>query len=128
MADFECTNKAMALTALDTIAASMKGTQREAVLAVKAWVQENVPNPLSAETIQKLKDVFEYETEGERLGREWYNRGSQKLETGEWVNSEPADGAEWKCVWNAKNKCWKPPFPPPLIQGREPDKSPSRAQ
>jgi hypothetical protein len=34
----------MALTVLDTIAVSMEGTRREAVLAVKSWVDENVPD------------------------------------------------------------------------------------
>jgi hypothetical protein len=44
MAGMSCKDRAMALTVLDTIAASMTGTQREAVLAVKSWIEENVPD------------------------------------------------------------------------------------
>jgi hypothetical protein len=44
MAGIICQNKVMALTVLDTIAANMTGTQREAVLAVKSWIEENVPD------------------------------------------------------------------------------------
>jgi hypothetical protein len=116
MADFECKSVAMALTALNTIAAELKGTQQAAILAVKAWIQENVPKEFPSE---ELKKIFEYVTEGERKGREWYERGSRKV-NGEWVSTEPEEGAEWTCVWNAKNKQWQPPYPPPLTMGGEP--------
>lgn len=111
--DFECTSKAMALTALDTIAASMKGAQREAVLAVKAWVRENTSDGLTGEVREKLESIFNAETEGQRKGREWYQRGSRKI-GGEWVTPDPEDGAEWSCVWNAKAKRWEPPCMLPL--------------
>jgi hypothetical protein len=102
--DFECKSKAMALNCLDAIAENLRGRQKAALYAVKGWLAENVPNPLSPETLQKLKDVFESETEGERLGREWYARGRRKLANGEWASSEPENGAEWRCVWNSKTK------------------------
>jgi hypothetical protein len=116
MADFECKNVGMAITALDTIAASMEGTQRAAVLAVKTWVQKNAPAKLSCETREKLLSIFNAETEGQRKAREWYNRGSRTV-GGELVSTEPEGGAEWTCVWNAKTKRWEPPYPPPLISG-----------
>ena len=40
MTDFECKNMDMALTALDTIAAGMKGARQAALLAVKTWVHK----------------------------------------------------------------------------------------
>jgi hypothetical protein len=111
MADFECKSRDMALVALDTIATSMNGTQRLAVLAVKEWVQENTtPRYIQEE----LLSILNAETEGQRKAREWWNRGSQKAD-GEWVTPEPEDGAEWICVWKAETKRWEPPFPPPLI-------------
>jgi hypothetical protein len=114
MNDFECKSKAMALNCLGAIAESSRGKQQKALLAVKTWLTENVPAPFGPETLQKLRDVFESETEAERLGREWWDRGSRKV-NGEWVSTEPENGAEWKCVWNAKIKRWEPPCPPPLI-------------
>jgi hypothetical protein len=114
MTDILCKSRAIALTALDTIATSMKGTQQAAVLAVKAWVQENVMTGLSQEELDK---IFCTETEGQRKAREWRDRGSRKVND-EWVSTEPEDGTEWKCVWNGKTKRWEPPFPPPLIQKR----------
>jgi hypothetical protein len=56
---FECTNRAMALTALDTIAAgSMKGPQRDAVMAVKAWVQENTSTGLTDEVEEAIRKAL----------------------------------------------------------------------
>jgi hypothetical protein len=113
MADFECKSRDMALTVLDTIAASMKGTQRQAVLAVKDWVRENTTTGYTQEELLRIFTSHP-ETEGQRKAREWWDRGSRKV-GGEWVTPEPEDGAEWTCVWNAETKRWEPPFPPPLI-------------
>ena len=116
---FECTSKAIALSALDAIAASMKGAQRDAVLAVKVWIQENVRQETSPdEVMQRAWEILGKESEGERKGREWNERGTRKI-NGEWVSSEPEDGAEWKCVWNAKTKRWEPPYPLPIVEGRK---------
>jgi hypothetical protein len=89
---------------------------RAALLAVNAWIQENVPKEIPREDLGK---IFTSETEGQRTGREWYERGSRKV-NGEWVSTEPEEGAERACVWNSKNKQWQPPYPPPLIMGGEP--------
>jgi hypothetical protein len=116
MADFECKSIATALSALNAIAAELKGTQRAAILAVNAWIQENVPKEIPREELGK---IFTSETEGQRTGREWYERGSRKV-GGEWVSAEPEEGAERACVWNSKNKQWQPPCPPPPVMGGEP--------
>jgi hypothetical protein len=117
MTNFDCKNRDMALTALDTIATSMQGTQQAAILAVKSWVQKNMPVVSSQEELNK---IFYAKTEPQRKGEAWRNRGSQKV-NGEWVSTEPEDGAEWTCVWNAKTKRWEPPFPPPLIMRKGED-------
>jgi hypothetical protein len=65
MGNFKCKDKGMALAVLSTVAESMKGTQREAILAVKSWLMESVPAPLGPETLQKLSDIFEGKDEGE---------------------------------------------------------------
>jgi hypothetical protein len=41
MADFECTNRAMSLSALETIANSLEGMKKTALLAVREWVLQN---------------------------------------------------------------------------------------
>jgi hypothetical protein len=38
---FECTNKAMALSALETIADGLEGMKKTALLAVREWVFQN---------------------------------------------------------------------------------------
>jgi hypothetical protein len=40
MANIICKKKSAALNTLDTIVTSMKGLQREAVLAVRSWIDE----------------------------------------------------------------------------------------
>jgi hypothetical protein len=114
MNDFECKSKAMAINCLTAIAECSRNKQQKALLAVKSWLAESIPDPLNSETLQKMRDIFASETEAERLGREWWDRGSRKVD-GEFVSSEPENGAEWKCVWNAKIKRWEPPYSPPLI-------------
>jgi hypothetical protein len=116
MADFECKNRGTALAALDAIAAELNGTRQAALTAVKAWIRENVSSDIPREELEK---IFTRETEGRRKGREWWERGSRKV-NGAWASSEPEDGAERTCVWNAKNKHWQPPSPPPLATGGGP--------
>ena len=77
-------------------------------------MQENVGNGLTDEVQKKLEQAFTSETEGHRKGREWWDRGSRKVND-KFIPTEPEDGAEWVCIWNAKHKCWEPPYPPPLV-------------
>jgi hypothetical protein len=115
MSELTCKSREAALATLGTIAESLpSGTQRQALAAVAEWIRDTVSSESAEERDKILRDIFFSETEGERLGREWWNRGSRKLQSGEWANTEPADGALWKCRWNAKTKQWEPPFPPPL--------------
>jgi hypothetical protein len=116
MADFECKSKATALAALDAIAAELGGAQQAALEAVKAWIRESAPDEADREELRK---IFEHETEGRRKGREWFDRESQKV-NGDRASAEPEEGAEWTCTWNAKNKQWRPPYPPPLVMEGEP--------
>jgi hypothetical protein len=41
MADFECTSRAIALSALETTANSLEGMKKTALLAVRKWVLQN---------------------------------------------------------------------------------------
>lgn len=55
----ECKSKGAALTALETIAESLQGIQREALLAVKSWIQKNVTDGyITQETLDKLDKIF----------------------------------------------------------------------
>jgi hypothetical protein len=108
----------MALTALDTIAANMEGTQRAAVLAVRKWVDENVPSEPDQETRERLKRIFEG-SEWEQKGRAWLDQETSdpayKGSTEGYLHHkhhemihEPEDGAELDCFWNAEYKAWEP--------------------
>ena len=57
MTDFECTNRAMALSALETIASSMDGMKKTALLAVREWVsQTTIEIPDTYEELVRLVD------------------------------------------------------------------------
>jgi hypothetical protein len=118
MANFECKNRAMALTALDAIASSLQGAQQAAVLAVKVWVEANAPPEPDRETWERLKRIFEG-NEWEQKGRAWLDQetsdptyegsteGDLHHKHHEMIY-EPEDGAELDCFWNAKYKAWEP--------------------
>ena len=63
------------------------------------------------ETEDRIKKSFEGD-EHDRLGREWYNRGSQLI-NGELIPSEPAHGARVYCLWNSETERWEPECTPP---------------
>jgi hypothetical protein len=118
MADFECKSRTMALTVLDTIAANMKGPQRTALIAVKAWVEDHIRPEPDRETREALLRIFEG-SEWEQKGRAWLDRemsdpaykGSAEgnlLHKHHEMIHEPEDGAELNCFWNAKYKAWEP--------------------
>ena len=106
----ECKTKGVALTALETIAETLpKGTQKDALLAVKAWISENATDGyITEETKEKLRKIFDGD-EHDRLAREWFGRNCK---------GEPAHGARAYCLWNAKTKKWEREFPPPRTDER----------
>jgi hypothetical protein len=120
-----CKSRAAASAALETIAASMpRGTQRDALLAVKNWIEENLPPDFDEETIKKIQRIYEG-TEEQKKGRAWLDnemedpayvgRGSDHHE----FIHEPENGAELDCYYSAKYEKWIPVgygWPPVLHQ------------
>jgi hypothetical protein len=114
-----CKSRAAALAGLETIAASMpRGTQRDALLAVRDWITENLPPDFDEKTIESIQKIFEG-TEEQKKGRAWLDReksdpacvgsteGYLHHHHHEMIH-EPEDGAELDCFWNAKYKAWEP--------------------
>jgi hypothetical protein len=114
-----CKKRSSALSTLDTIAGVMPiGTQRDALLAVRNWINKKVqPEDSREELAERLRKIFEGD-EADRLGREWYNRGSEDI-NGELVPAEPGHGARVYCLWNAESKRWEPENSPPGTAGKE---------
>jgi hypothetical protein len=110
-----CTSREAAIAALETLASTMPmGTQRDTLIAVSKWIDENKPPSLSDEDRKNIA-AFLKRTEGEQKGWEWYERGSEVV-NGELVPTEPEDGAEWNCKYKAQTKRWEPTSTPPIIQ------------
>jgi hypothetical protein len=109
--DLVCKNRAAALSSLDTMAAGMpQGMQRAALLAVKAWIEDNTQPSQSREEVNALLAKLFERTPGEQKGQDWHNR----MIAGE--AAEPEDGAEWKCAYNARKGQWFPISTPPLMR------------
>jgi hypothetical protein len=85
---------------LDTLAAAeQKGTQREALLAVREWIAGTVTDcVIKPETMALLEEVFGGD-EAEHAGEAWDKSGRA---------GEPAHGARFKCLWNGETKAWEP--------------------
>jgi len=128
MAGTVCKSKSAALAALDAMAGSMtNATFKEALLAIKNFVDENVRNVLMPEEIKAKMALLFQGTEGEQKGRAWVERemkdpaykGGTELKCDashrlhKMIN-EPEHGAELECFWNAQSKTWEPcqPWPP----------------
>ena len=110
-----CKSHGTAIAALETITAAMsKGTQRDTLVAIYKWLNEIRPAESREELIKKLNKIFEGDAH-DRLGREWYVRGSKKI-NGNFVPSEPGHGARVHCLWNAKTKKWEPEHLPTYMQ------------
>jgi hypothetical protein len=114
-----CKSRAAAFSGLETIAASMpRGTQRDALIAIKNWIEDNSPTDFNEKTIERLQKIFEG-SEEQKKGRAWLERetsdpsyegsteGNLHHRHHEMIH-EPEDGAELECFWNAKYKAWEP--------------------
>jgi hypothetical protein len=98
--DLACTNWAAAISALKKLVGILpRGTHRR----------------ILSEDEQKNITDFLKKTEGEQKGWNWYERGSEVI-NGELVPTEPDDGAEWPCRYNAEVKRWEPESKPPIIE------------
>jgi hypothetical protein len=112
--DLACASREVAIAALETLASIMPmGTQHDALIAIRNWISENASRRLSDDTSKKLADFLK-KTEGEQKGWDWYERGSTVVD-GELVPTEPEDGAEWPCRYNAQAKQWDPKSKPPIV-------------
>jgi hypothetical protein len=110
-----CANGEAAIAVLETLIGTMpRGTQRNALIAVKTWIEEQPRLSLSEDERKRIMSIFE-KTPGEQKGWDWYERGSEVI-NGELVPTIPDDGAEWNCRYNAKAKRWEPTSKPPIIQ------------
>jgi hypothetical protein len=114
-----CKSRAAAFAGLETIASSMpRGMQKDALTAIKNWVQENLSPDFDEKTTEKLQKIFEG-SEEQQKGRVWLERemsdpsyegsteGNLHHHHHEMIH-EPEDGAEFVCFWNAKYKAWEP--------------------
>jgi len=112
-----CDSKQSALKILEIISASLdKGTPREALRAVSSFIQREVSDFVSLEDrAEMFKKLFE-KTPGEKLFDNWYEAGCHKNAKGEYINNtEPENGAEGNCRYNANTGRWEPTLIPPLI-------------
>lgn len=125
MADIVCRSKGAALSALDIIAENTPmGTQRDTLLAVRRWVNQNSEGAEIPEAaMERLRRIFKG-SEEEKKGRAWIERetGDPGHTPGRATTStdegnchmlhetihEPEDGAELKCFWDAGTKAWQP--------------------
>jgi hypothetical protein len=101
--EFVCESRATALTALDAITESLPvGAQRQALSAIRTWIEGNTqPMQTWGETCARLEEIFRG-SPAEQKGQDWH----KQIIAGE--TSEPEDGAEWRCAWNAQTKQWEP--------------------
>jgi len=95
-----CTSKAAAITALETIAAYMpRGTQRDALIAIKSWISENTTPDFTEETRARIQKIYDdvFDDAGQKA-IEWQVHGG-----------EPKHGtrAEVPFIFNADTKTWE---------------------
>jgi hypothetical protein len=114
-----CKSRAAAFEGLETIANGMpRGTQRDAIIAIRNWLEENIPSDFDEKTRERLQKIFEG-SEEQQKGRAWLERemsdpsyegspeGNLRHHHYEMLHA-PDDGAELYCFWNAEYKAWEP--------------------
>jgi hypothetical protein len=103
MNNLVCKDRESALSALEVLGTAMQGTQRESLLAVKDWVDENTSPPLnSEETHGELERKLFTPSEEEEKAWLWYLRREE---------AEPEDGMHWTFAYDAKSRQWNPFVP-----------------
>jgi hypothetical protein len=93
-----CNSKAAAAAtaALETIAGTFpKGTQRDAIIAVIIWIEENISPNFDEETRKRIQSIYD---EAAQKAIEWEVRGG-----------EPKHGtrAQVPFLFNAETKTWE---------------------
>jgi hypothetical protein len=107
-----CNSKAAATAALETIASTfLRGTQRDALIAVINWIEENFPKDFSEETKERIQKIYDdLMDEANRKFTEWEAHGG-----------EPPDGARAMVpfLYSAERKAWLPEHGLPPVQTEE---------
>jgi hypothetical protein len=95
-----CNSKAAATAALETIAGTFpRGTQRDALIAVINWIEENIAPDFTEETRARIQRIYEdLMDEGNLKAVEWAAHGGY-----------PPHGArvEVPFLFNADTKAWE---------------------
>jgi len=120
MTETICKSKSAALAALDTIAGTMtRGTQKEALCAIKDWIEKNFPQDLNEETKEKIEKIWQG-SEWEQAGRQWLDQemadpryvpgtlASDGCHLSHTMINEPGDGSELVCYWHSGAGKWEP--------------------
>ena len=95
-----CNSKTAAASALETIAGNMpRGTQRDALLAVKSWIGENIAPDFTEETRARIQSIYD----------DYFDDAGQKAVTWDVHGGEPEHGtrAMVPFLFNANTKTWE---------------------
>ena len=95
-----CTTKAAAVASLQIIAGTFsRGTPRDALIAVIAWIEANMAPDFTPETAERIQKIYnEAFDDAARKGFAWHMEGG-----------EPQSGArvEVPFIYDAEAKAWK---------------------
>ena len=95
-----CNDRQAAISILETIAGTFpRGTQRDALIAVVNWIEENMPQDFTEETRARIQSIYdEAFDEAARKGNDWGVFGG-----------EPQHGARVQVpyLFNAALKIWE---------------------
>ena len=95
-----CNTKAAATAALETIACTFpRGTQRDALLAVIVWIEENYPKDFDEATQERIKRIYdEVFDDAGRKASKWAVHGGKP---------EHGTRAMVAYLFNSKTKTWE---------------------
>ena len=101
MTEIVCNSKTAAVTALEIIAGLLpRGTQRETVIAITKWIDENYPKDFDDATKERIRRIYDRYAGDEHANAaiEWQVHGG-----------EPPHGtrAEVPFLFNAETKTWE---------------------